>query len=40
MLIESVVNKNKSKYYYNILLEKGLYKAKWMFLCYKCYIMT
>ena len=26
ILIKSVVNKNKNKYYYNIFLEKGLYK--------------
>ena len=26
-LIKSVVNKNKNKYYYNIFLEKGLYKV-------------
>ena len=28
MLIKSVVNKNKNGYYYNIFLEKGLYKDK------------
>ena len=28
MLIKSVVNKNKNNYYYNIFLEKGLYKDK------------
>ena len=28
ILIKSVVNKNKNKYYYNIFLEKGLYKDK------------
>ena len=28
MLIKSVVNKNKNHYYYNIFLEKGLYKDK------------
>ena len=28
ILIKSVVNKNKNKYYYNIFLEKGWYKAK------------
>ena len=28
ILIKSVVNKNKSNYYYNIFLEKGLYKDK------------
>ena len=28
ILIKSVVNKNKNNYYYNILLEKGLYKDK------------
>ena len=27
-LIKSVANKNKNKYYYNIFLEKGLYKDK------------
>ena len=27
-LIKSVVNKNKSEYYYNIFFEKGLYKVK------------
>ena len=27
-LIKSVVNKNKSNYYYNIFLEKGSYKDK------------
>ena len=26
--IELVVNKNKNNYYYNIFLEKGLYKDK------------
>ena len=26
ILIKSVVNRNENKYYYNILLEKGLYK--------------
>ena len=26
--IKSVVNKNKNNYYYNIFLEKGLYKGK------------
>ena len=26
LLIKSVVNKNKNKYYYNIFLEKGTYK--------------
>ena len=30
MLIKAVVNKNKKKYYYNIFLEKGSYKYKWM----------
>ena len=39
MLIKSVVNKDENKYYYNIFLEKGLYKNKWMFVYYKCYIM-
>ena len=28
ILIKSVVNKNKNEYYYNIFLEKGLYKDK------------
>ena len=28
ILIKSVVNKNKNKYYYNRFLEKGLYKYK------------
>ena len=28
MLIKSVVNKNKNKYYYNIFLEKDSYKDK------------
>ena len=28
ILIGSVVNKNKNKYYYNIFMEKGLYKDK------------
>ena len=28
LLIKSVINKNKNKYYYNIFLEKGLYKDK------------
>ena len=28
ILIKSVVNKNKNKYYYNIVLEKGSYKDK------------
>ena len=28
ILIKSVVNKNKNEYYYNIFLEKGLYKEK------------
>ena len=28
ILIKSVVNKNKNKYYYNIFLEKGSYKEK------------
>ena len=39
ILIKSVVNKNENKYYYNIFLEKGSYKDKWMFVYYKCYIM-
>ena len=28
ILIKSVVNKNKNEYYYNIFLQKGLYKDK------------
>ena len=28
VLIKSVVNKNKNKYYYNIFLEKDSYKDK------------
>ena len=28
ILIKSVVNENKNKYYYNIFLEKGLHKDK------------
>ena len=36
---QSVVNKNENKYHYNIFLEKGSYKDKWMFVYYKCYIM-
>ena len=28
ILIKSVVNKNENEYYYNIFLEKGLYKDK------------
>ena len=28
ILIKSVVNKNKNEYYYNLFLEKGLYKDK------------
>ena len=28
ILIKSVVNKNENNYYYNIFLEKGLYKDK------------
>ena len=28
ILIKSVVNENKNNYYYNILLEKLLYKGK------------
>ena len=39
ILIKSVVNKNENRYYYNIFLEKGSYKDKWMFVYYKCYIM-
>ena len=44
ILIKSVVNKNENKYYYNIFLEKVLYKNKCnteyfqkTFLYYKCY---
>ena len=39
ILVKSIVNKNKNKHYYNIFLEKDLYKGKWMFVYYKCYIM-
>ena len=39
ILIKSVVIKNENKYYYNIFLEKGSYKDKWMFVYYKCYII-
>ena len=39
ILIKSVFKKNKSKWYYNIFLEKGSYKDKRMFVYYKCYIM-
>ena len=39
ILIKEVVNKNKNKYYFNIFLEKGSYKNKWIFVYYKCYIM-
>ena len=39
ILIKAVVNKNKNKYYFNIFLEKGSYKDKWIFVYYKCYIM-
>ena len=39
ILIKSVANNNENKYYYNIFLEKGSYKDKLMFVCYKCYIM-
>ena len=28
ILIKSVVNKNKNEYFYNIFLEKGMYKDK------------
>ena len=44
ILIKSVVNMNKTEYYYNIFLEKGLYKDKsdtqyfQIFVYYKCYI--
>ena len=38
--IKSVVNKNKNKYYYNAFLEKGSYNGKWIYVYYKCYIMT
>ena len=39
ILIKSVANKNKNKYYSIIFLEKVWYKDKLMFLCYKCYII-
>ena len=39
ILIKSVVNKNKYKCYYNIFLEKGSYRDKWMFAYYNFYIM-
>ena len=39
ILIKAVVNKNKNKYYFNIFLEKGSYKDKWIFVYHKCYIM-
>ena len=39
ILIKWVVNKNKNKWYYNIFLEKGWYKDKWMIVYYKHYIM-
>ena len=35
ILIKLVVNKNKNKYYYNIFLQKGWYKDKWMFVYLK-----
>ena len=35
ILTKLVVNKNKNKYYYNIFLQKGWYKDKWMFLYLK-----
>ena len=45
IVIKSVVNKNKNKDYYNIILEKGSYKVnpihdilKWTFVYFKCYI--
>ena len=38
-LIQSVANKNKNKYCYNIFFEKSLYKDKWIFAYYKCNIM-
>ena len=37
--IISVINEIKYKYDYNIFLEKGSYKYKWMFLYYRCYIL-
>ena len=47
ILINSIVNKNENKYYYNIFLQKGLYKykaikqySKCVFVYYKGYIMT
>ena len=45
--IKPVANVIKNHYYYNIFLEKGLYKDtsihdifKWMFVYYKCYISS
>ena len=35
ILTKWVVNKNKNKYYYNIFLQKGWYKDKWMFVYLK-----
>ena len=35
ILTKLVVNKNKNKYYYNIFLQKGWYKDKWMFVYLK-----
>ena len=35
ILTKLVVNKNKNKYYYNIFLQKGWYKDKWMFMYLK-----
>ena len=32
ILIKSAVNKNINKYYYNIFLEKGLYKDKCLYI--------
>ena len=39
ILIKSFANKYENKHYYNIFLEKGSYKDKWMFAYYKCYAM-
>ena len=42
ILIKSIVNKNENKYYYNMFLEKSLYKYKFQevkFVYYKYYIM-
>ena len=37
--IKWIVNENENKYFYNIFLEKGLYKDKLIFAYYKCYII-